>query len=119
MEIIPGILTMALLQIASFYWNLNGLSSYDSLVLVIDMAANQNISTLFVSYIIKDFKNASPTILESDRLGPFLLYFFLKIFNHNKGGSGGCVCVGGGFWYSLISKNLAHYSLSLKFLFIL
>ena len=26
---------------------------------------------------------------------------------------------GGGVWYSLISKNLAHYSLSLKFLLIL
>ena len=84
MAIIPGILTMALLKIASFYWRLNGLSSYDSLVLVIDMAANQNISNLFVNYIFKDFKNASPTILESDRLGPFLFILFLKIFNHNK-----------------------------------
>ena len=27
--------------------------------------------------------------------------------------------LGGGFWNSLISKNLAHYSLSLKFLLIL
>ena len=32
-----------------------------------------------------------------------------------------CVCVGGGggVWNSLISKNLAHYSLSLYFLLIL
>ena len=34
-------------------------------------------------------------------------------------GSGWGVGVGGGVWNSLISKNLAHYSLSLKFLLIL
>ena len=35
---------------------------------------------------------------------------------HPTRGSG-CVCVGGGgVWNSLISKKLAHYSLSLKFL---
>ena len=34
-------------------------------------------------------------------------------------GRGGAGVEGGGVWNSLISKNLTHYSLSLKFLFIL
>ena len=45
----------------------------------------------------------------------FLQEFYLQV---NKGGSG-WGWGGGGFWNSLISKNLAHYSLSLKFLLIL
>ena len=40
---------------------------------------------------------------------------FMRVWIGGEGGGGG----GGGVWNSLISKNLVHYSLSLKFLLIL
>ena len=38
-----------------------------------------------MQYINKDFKNASPTILEPDRLWFFILYFSWKCSFHNEG----------------------------------
>ena len=47
--------------------------------------ANCLITTaLVILYILNDFKNPSPTILEPERLGPFIFYTFPENFIHNE-----------------------------------